>query len=501
MTIVESQTVNTEAITADYIIVGAGSAGSVLARRLSDDPSTTVLLVESGGDARPEAIRNPSLWPTLVGSAFDWGFHSEPQPGLAGRSLAYPRGKVLGGSSSINAVMHTRALKANFDAWVAAGATEWSYERLLPFMDASERVEGGDSGIFIAPVGSPPPFTTAVMRAMQADPRMLDVGMYDLAIHDGERFSAVEGYLDPSVRARPNLTIITNTTARRLIFDGMTCVGVEVGPGGGTSVVHASREVILAAGAIGSPQLLIVSGIGAADQVAQIGIPLLVDAPEVGQNLQDHAQGGITFSADTKGAPSLGGRLSALAYSDEVRDEPDMQYTLIGVPYHAPELAGPEHGFTVGIGLMKPESRGSIRVVSADVDVAPLIDPNFLGDAHDVERIVGGIRVARELIARSEVDSWSISEVLPGAGVTTDEELTAYARTSTGTYYHPIGTCRLGSDSRSVVDEHLRVRGVAGLRVVDASVMPSLTSRNINPTVYAIAEAAAAMIRQGQGHQ
>jgi choline dehydrogenase len=479
---------------ADYVIVGAGSAGSVLARRLTEDGATSVVLVEAGADQRPEAIRAPHLWPTLIGSPFDWGYHTTAQRGLGGRELAYPRGKVIGGSSSINAMMHTRAVRANFDAWVAEGATTWSFERLLPFMAKNEDADSGNGGISIAPVGEPSAFTLAVMHAMQADSRMFDVGMYDLAVRNGERVSAADGYLDASVRARPNLTILTDTTVRRLVFDGSVCVGVEVGSAGAPRTISADREVILSAGAIGSPQLLMLSGIGDTAELQALGIPVIADVPGVGRGLQDHPQGTVTFSADTAGAQSLGGRLSALMSSDPGRTEPDLQFTLIGVPYHPSTLAGPDHGFTVGVGLMKPESVGRVRLTGAAIEDAPAIDPGFLTDARDVRRIVEGIRVARELIAASDLGPWEIAEVLPGTNVTSDVDLAEYARASTMTYYHPIGTCRLGSDDASVVDEDLRVRGVSGVRVVDASVMPSLTSRNINPTVYAIAEAAAAML-------
>jgi choline dehydrogenase len=276
---------------ADYVVVGGGSAGCILARRLSDDGSSTVVLVEAGPAARPERVRVPSAWPSLVGTDVDWGFSTEPQAALGDRVLAYPRGRIMGGSSSTNGMMHMRGLRSNFDAWAAAGASDWSYDALLPYMD---RVDGvgpaADEGHIHLGAAPGNDFATAVLEAMRATPELVRAQVELNAVRNGERDSAADAYLDRAVRARPNLTIMADTTALRVVFDGVRAVAVEVEDADGLDVVRADREVILAAGAVGSPQLLMLSGIGPAEHLRASGVEVRVDAPEVGQGLQDHAQ-------------------------------------------------------------------------------------------------------------------------------------------------------------------------------------------------------------------
>ena len=479
-------------VDADYLVIGAGSAGCVLARRLSDDGTSTVLVVEAGLDARPEEIRQPASWASLIGSQYDWGFRTAPQPGLGGRAVAYPRGKVVGGSSSTNGFVHIRGLRSDFDAWTAVGGPDWSYDHLEPFMDRSEQTgdeEDADGGVHLSRPFPLSEIAGAVMTSMTTDERIAGVGMHPMTIRDGERASAADGYLTPAVRARGNLTLLAGSTVTRLVVEDGTCVGVEVSTGGQSRVLRAGREVVVCAGAIGSPQLLMVSGIGPAAHLAGFGIPVVVDAPDVGRHLQDHPRGGVTYSVGTPTefvGEGVSGLLSVAGTT--------VQLLFTGVPQHPAEMVGPERGFTLTVTPMHPTSRGSVRLTGPTLTSPPAIDPALLGTVDDLEVMVEGIRAAREVVARADLAAWDVTEVLPGPGVDSGAALADYARQVTQTYYHPVGTCRLGTDERSVVDERLRVRGVAGLRVVDASVMPAQVSANPNPAVYALAEQAAAMI-------
>lgn len=482
---------------ADYVIVGAGSAGSVLARRLSDDPTTSVLLIEAGVDERPEAISDPGRWASLIGSGYDWGFHTDPQTGLGGRALAYPRGKVIGGSSSINGVVHIRGLRSDFDAWAADGATRWSYDDLLPFMDRSERVgqsdDDDDGGVRVSRPFPLSPIAGAVEAALQADDRVSDVTMHTMTIRGSERSSAADGYLTPKVRARDNLRIMSSATVTELVLEDGVCVGVAVTTASGQqTTVRATREVVLCAGAIGSPHLLMVSGIGPAEQLEPFGIPVCVDAPEVGSGLQDHARGGVTYAVRSS-VDFVGEGLSGLLW---IAGMP-VQLLFTGVPQHPAEMHGPERGFTMTVSPMHPTSRGSVRLAGPTIHTPPRIDPALLETPADLDVMTEGIRVVRELVAGAALGQWDVVEALPGADVRDPGQLAAYARDVTQTYYHAVGTCRLGQDARSVVDQELRVRGVERLRIVDASVMPTLVSANPNPAVYAIAEYAASIITGG----
>jgi choline dehydrogenase len=485
---------------ADYVVIGGGSAGCVLARRLTDDGVSTVVLVEAGHDDRPEKVRDPAVWPTLIGTDVDWGFSTEPQAALGDRVLAYPRGRIIGGSSSTNGMMHMHGQRSNFDAWVAGGATEWSYDALRPFMDRVDGI-GTDPDDGHVHLGAAPnnDFAAAVLDAMRSMPEFVQAQAEQNAMQNGERDSAADAHLTPAVRARQNLTILADTTASRVVFDGDRAAGVEVTGPAGRVVLRADREVILAAGAIASPQLLMLSGIGPADHLREFGIDVEVDAAEVGQGLQDHAQAGVTWeTAEAVPSTTASGKIMALMCTDPASAEPDLQFMLVGRPYHPRELPSQEHGFTIAVSVLRPDSRGSVRLTGATVDAAPRIDPALLTDPRDVQRMITGLRTARRIVQAAALPIAGVQEALPGGDAETDEALTAFARAATWTYYHPVGTCRLGADPRSVVDQQLRVRGVTNLRVVDASVMPTLISANTNATTYVIAERAAALITAHQ---
>ncbi|WP_181421493.1 GMC family oxidoreductase [Curtobacterium sp. MCBD17_030] len=485
-------TTPTPATTPDYIVIGAGSAGSVLARRLTDSRASTVLLIEAGADERPDKIRDPASWASLIGSEYDWGFHTEAQHGLDDRVLVYPRGRVVGGSSSVNGVVHIRGRRSDFDDWAEHGARNWSYDDIEPFMDRSEHLDEDaldTGGVHVSRPFPLSPIAGAVLDAMSEDDRVEEVGMHTMSVLGMERSSAADGYLTPAVRERPALTLLPDATVTRLVIEDGTCVGVEVTVDSERRVLRAGREVLLAAGAIGSPHLLMVSGIGPAAQLESFGIPVLVDAPDVGENLQDHPRGGVTVAVETP-TDYVGEGVSGLLSVGAT----DVQLLFTGVPQYPDTMAGPERGFTLTVSPMHPTSRGTVRLTGPEIADEPAIDPALLATPEDLAVMVEGIRIARQLIAKADLDEWEIRESLPGPSVVDDADLATYARQVTQSYYHAVGTCRLGSDERSVVDEDLRVRGVDGLRVVDASVMPSLVSANPNPTVYTIAERAASMI-------
>ncbi|TDD45859.1 choline dehydrogenase [Nonomuraea terrae] len=496
----------------DYVVVGAGSAGCVVAARLSQDPQTRVLLVEAGTPDGPESMAVPPAWPTLIGSSADWGFVTVPQSGTMDVVHPYPRGKVFGGSSSINAMAFLRGHRSSYDAWAANGATGWAYDDLLPYFKRSERAagrdprhRGADGPMTVAPPRSGHPlayvYLEAAVEAGHATSPDLNgehqegVAWLETNIVDGRRFSVAEGYLRP-ILTRPNLTVISSALVHRVVVRDGRCTGIEYSINGDLRSARAEHEVILSAGSIGSAQLLMLSGIGPAAHLREHGLDVLADLPGVGGNLQDHPLAGITYSA-TKPVPPTANQHSDLIAMVRTRPEltsPDLQLIFLDIMYHPPTLIDPEHGYTIGFSLMQPHSRGSVRLTGADPAAAPLIDPNFLGDERDVETMVTGLRMAREVGEAEALAGWRGKEELPGAAVQDDAGLAAYVRSVTGPYFHPVGTCRIGDDLFGVVDTRLRVHGIDGLRVVDASVMPSIVAANPNATVIAIAERAADLI-------
>jgi choline dehydrogenase len=499
----------------DYVVVGGGTAGCVLATRLSADPSVTVLLIEAGPAAAPAAAAEPAAWMTLAGGDCDWCYTTTPQADAG--VLAYPRGRLLGGSSGINAMMHLRGHRAGYDGWAKAGALGWGYDDLLPYFQRSERADGRDPSVRgtsgpmrVAPASPGHPVAQAFIEAaiQSGLPRSEDLngadqagaGWVDLNVADGKRQSAADGYLRP-VLGRPNLTVAAGSQALRLLIDRRRCTGVRYLRSYQLTEAHARREVILAAGAIGSPQLLMMSGVGPADHLRGFGIEVRADVPEVGANLQDHLFTPLVFRVSRPAPAGVFNNVEAIAAaSSGLSGELSDVQVFVGTPQaYPPPLPTPEHGFGLGVVVTAPISRGTVRLSSPSPDVQPLIDPRLLAEPDDLDALDFGVETAREIAAAPALAlaEWNATEIFPDGLAEGRAARRAFLRQAASHFYHPVGTCRLGSDQGSVVDLDLRVRGVDGLRVADASVMPAIPTANTNATVLAIAERAADLIAGG----
>ena len=524
--------------TFDYIIVGAGSAGCVLANRLTASGHHRVLLLEAGGADRNMWIHIPLGYGKLATNPkVNWLYKSEPEPELNNRQITQPRGKVLGGSSSINGLLYVRGQHEDYDHWRQLGNTGWGFAEVLPYFRRAEDQQRGEDAMHgvggplaVSDVSEPHPLCEAFIDASgQAGyPRNDDfngatqegVGYFQLTTKNGRRWSTAVGYLRPA-RRRPNLKIATDALATRLLFSGRRAVGVEYRQGDTLHTAHANAEVIVAGGAFNSPQLLQLSGIGPAELLRQHGIPVIADMPGVGADLQDHLQvriqyrctepitmndvindwryrygEGLRYVLSRKGLLTIGaGYAGAFLRTRPELATPDVQIHFL---IFSADTAGASlhdfSGFMVSVCQLRPESRGFVRIKSRDPSVPPAIQPRYLTDRFDCDTVVDGLKLMRRIMEQPSMRRYIAEELTPGPHCVSDAELLAFAREAGTTVYHPTSTCRMGNDERAVVDSRLRLRGFERLRIVDASIMPALVSGNTNAPVVMIAEKGADMI-------
>ena len=494
----------------DVIVVGGGSAGAVVARRLVDRGDVRVLLLEAGGPDTNPAIHDPGRVHELWLAEEDWAYETAPQPHASGRRLAWPRGRVLGGSSCLNAMVWVRGAPEDFDTWAYLGADGWSWRDVLPVYERIERREpSGPGTVSILADFEPDPIHTAIVEAAgqcgipfnanyNGDAQD-GIAYMQYSIEDGVRHSTAAAYLRP-VEDHPGLQIALGARARRLLFDGTRCVGVEWSRNGAIESAHAA-EVVVCGGTIGSAQLLLLSGVGPADHLRAVGVDVVADLPGVGENLHDHLLSPVIFSAEREVGPPSPGLPACQTHlfwrSRPGLPVPDIQPINFMVPMYEAWMEGPENGFTLLGGMVRPASRGSIRLTGPGVDDPLLIDPNVLACEADLASLVAAVELCRRMGASEALRAWGAVERYPGPGVVSDDEVRQYVRDTAITYHHQVGTCKMGVDAAAVVDPKLRVHGIDGLRVADASVMPTVTTGNTNAPSIMIGERAAEFVAAG----
>ncbi|MCJ8322596.1 MAG: choline dehydrogenase [Rhizobiales bacterium] len=535
----------------DYIIVGAGSAGCVVANRLSKDCNNKVLLIEAGGKDWNPFFRLPMLMGKLFQMGIhNWKYYTEPEPYLNGRSLYWPRGKVLGGTSTINGMIYVRGNKLDYDRWAQMGNKGWSYEDVLPIFKKSENHEtrtdefhGSGGELQVCKARSDNILHDVFINAgVEAGYKKNDdfngqeqegMGRYDFNIKKGKRWSTSSAFLK-SIKNRKNLTVITNALTENIIVKNGKTIGVNVIVDGKKKVFEVNKEIILSAGTVNSPQILLLSGIGPAAELAEHNIKSVVDLPGVGKNMQDHVDCVMAWECPKpislyknlrldkiilsvlkgmlfgKGfATTFPYESGALLKSREALASPDIQYHFmpgleksanlyIPNPFKKKQATEVNHGFTIRIGPVNPTSHGEITLASNNPNTPPKILANYLKTEFDVKTIIDGIKIARNIIGQSVMDEFRGQELAPGAEFTSDEDLTDWLRSNSLTTFHPVGTCKMGDDPMAVVDENLKVHGIEGLRVADASIMPIITSGNTHAPTVMIGEKVAEMILKGK---
>ena len=500
--------------TFDYVVVGAGSAGCVVAARLSENPDVRVLLLEAGGADDHADVADPTRWPNLLHGPLDWGYVTAPMRHANNRVDHCPRARMVGGCHSHNASAWVRGHPADFDHWAYQGNVGWDWKSVLPIYKRIEDWQGPASDLrgtggpmHVAPPTEVGPLAAACREAGGEvgllviedlnGPSMEGIGYFNLTIKDGRRFSVASAYLRPAL-GRSNLTLIMNADVRCLSFTGTTCTGVEYLADGMASQVGASREVIVCAGAIGSPRLLLLSGVGPAEELRRLGLPVVADLPGVGRNLQDHTLvGGVAYETigDLPPLVNNGAETTWWWKSSASRLVPDTQPVLIEFPFATAELADrlTPNSFTLAPSVVRPGSRGSVTLQSTDPDVHPRIDINYLESRADMDALLAAVELCREVGGAKAFDKLRKRELMPGKlGRAAMEE---FVRNGVTTYFHPAGSCKMGPDALAVVDDTLRVHGITGLRVADASIMPTITSGNTNAPSIMIGERAADLIR------
>ena len=520
-----------------YIIIGAGSAGCVLANRLSANPDNQVLLLEAGGADRNPFLHMPAGLSQLVDNRhINWAYYTQPQRELKQRRLYWPRGKVLGGSSSINAMCYIRGQHQDYDDWASLGNAGWRYDNVLPYFKRSERqahgastYHGADGPLCVEDLRYRNPLTKAFVAAGVAtglsfnedfnDAHQEGVGFYQVTQHQGRRCSSAVAYLRP-VLQRPNLHVVTQAQVQRIVIEHGRAKGVNYRQRGAELHAVCDDEVLLCAGSIGSPQVLLLSGVGPAPHLHELDIPVVTDLPGVGANLQDHLDVCTLYKCKqpisydfsfwqelgvglrywfTHNGPGVSNIAEAGAFvcsPDADAGRPDIQ--LHFVPAQLDDHGRnrlPGHGFTVHACFLQPRSRGEIRLRSNRADEPPMIYANYLYESEDLKRLITGVRISRDILGAQPFDSYRGAEVFPGANIVSDNDIAQFIREKAETIYHPVGTCKMGADASAVVDARLCVHGIVGLRVVDASIMPTLVSGNTNAPTIMIAEKAADLIQ------